>query len=107
MAKGGRPKREKAADTCIGVVPMIEEVKEKITELEEGFKIVSFPNINGQLLHVKVGNPNASAADAANALPDDEHLKNIEDKIVKLVEENGLGCAVFVSHCFVDIKIIK
>ncbi len=56
-------------------------------------------SIEGKFLHVKVGNKDRPA--------DEPDLKDIEEKLDKLLKDNNINAAVFVTHHAVEIGIIE
>ena len=58
-----------------------------------------FDSLDGKFLLVKVGN------DAHPASCQD--IKDIENKLIGLLEENNVNCLVFVTHHAVEIEIIE
>lgn len=57
--------------------------------------------LNGKMLHIKVGVPSWN-----NQLVETE-VNKVEEKIVKLLEENNIDCLVLVTHYGVDVKLIE
>ena len=62
------------------------------------FDTKTFSNLKDKFLFVRVGN------DSHPAEPKD--IKEIEDKLVSLFEENNVDCLAFVTHHAVDITVI-
>ena len=62
-------------------------------------KVTSFDDLEGKFLLVRVGNDNIPA--------DDSQIKDVQTKLVKLFEENNIDCVAFVTHHYVDMKIIE
>ena len=60
---------------------------------------IKFEDLDGKLLLVTVG-------DDKNPAKNDD-IKNIESKLLSLLEDNNINCAVFVAHHLVNIKVIK
>jgi hypothetical protein len=56
-------------------------------------------DIEGKFLHIKVGTENSPAID--------EQIEEINNKMVKLLTDNNIKCAVLVTHHAVEIKKIE
>ena len=57
-----------------------------------------FEDLDGKLLHVKVGTTYEPATD--------KQIEDIETKIVSLLERNDVNCLAFVTHHAVDMRIV-
>lgn len=73
------------------------EKSEKIKENQ--IENLLYLDVHGKFLHIKVGNREMPASD--------KMVKDIEDKIVKLLEDNGIDCVTFVTHHAVEIDIVE
>lgn len=71
--------------------------KEETSDLEDNKK-VKF-DIEGKIMLVRVGN------DDRPANPGD--IEEIEDKLIKLLDDNNINCAVLVTHHAVSIDLIE
>ena len=60
---------------------------------------ILYANIEGQFLHIKVGNSNDT-----NMW---EQIKDIEDKMVKLLEDNQVNCLVLVTDYSAEVNLIE
>ena len=74
-------------------------VKGKKTTKKTNIKINKFKDIEGKFLLVKVGSKEEPA--------DNDDIKNVQDKLVQLLEQNDINCLVFVTHHNVNIDIIE
>lgn len=61
--------------------------------------VTIFKELEGNFLLVKVGNNNHPATD--------EDIKDVEKKLVKLLEDNNVNCLVFVTHHAIEMEIIE
>ena len=67
-----------------------------------GEKSESTPSeLNGKMLHIKVGVP------SWNAQMVEEEVNKVEDKVLELLEKNNIDCLVLVTHYGVDVKLIE
>ncbi len=70
----------------------------KKTVKDKKVEITKFDDLEGKFLFVKVGDRDRPAMD--------EDLKDIEDKLVALFDENNINCLAFVTHHAVSMEII-
>jgi len=77
-----------------------ESVKKQPGPVEKDITISSTPvsSLNGRFLLVNVGSEERPA--------DEKDIKEIEDKFLKLLEENNVNCLVFVTHHLVKMTMI-
>lgn len=70
--------------------------KEKLKT--EDIEKITYLDIEGKFLHIKVGDENSPASTT--------EINDIENKITKLFNENDIKCVSFVTHHAVNIDII-
>ena len=70
-----------------------------IKKTAKKISITKFKDLEGQFLHVKVGDANTPAID--------DQISDIQKEIVRLFEENNINCVAFVTHHAVSINIIE
>ena len=75
------------------------KVKVKKTIKKKNIKINKFEDIENKFLLVKVGNEDSPATD--------DDIKNVQDKLIDLLERNKINCLIFVTHHRVNIEIIE
>lgn len=81
----------------------IEESKDEAAEA--AVKDASrFASLNGRLLHIKVGDEEMQKRFSYDQLT--SHVKDIEDRVEKLVSENEVDCLVLVTPYYVDVELI-
>ena len=71
----------------------------KKTSKSKKITITKFKDLEGQFLHVKVGDHDRPAKE--------EDIKSIQNSLINLLEENNVNCLAFVTHHAVDINIIE
>jgi hypothetical protein len=71
----------------------------KKTVKSKNIEITKFDDLEGKFLHVKVGSSEFPASE--------EHINNIQNQIVDLLEKNNVNCLVFVTHHAVSMDIIE
>jgi len=59
--------------------------------------INKFSNLEGKFLLVRVGTVEKPA--------NNENIKDIEDKLIKLFKDNNVNCLAFVTHHAVDVSL--
>jgi len=69
--------------------------KEKKTSV----KIKTFKDLEGKFLLVKVGTEDHPATD--------DQIKDVQDKLLMLLEANNIDCVAFVTHHAVNMEIIE
>ncbi len=72
--------------------------KEKVKK-STPVKIKTFKDLEGKFLLVKVGTEQYPATDT--------QIKDVQDKLVGLLEENNIDCVAFVTHHAVNMEIIE
>lgn len=70
--------------------------KKKNIDIKED---IEFKDLEGKFMLVTVGNNEKPA--------NSDDINEIESKLLKLLEDNNINCAIFVTHHLVDIKIVK
>jgi hypothetical protein len=84
---------------------MAKAVKEKVVKPKsksvkaikpKEIKVNNF-TINGNFVHIKVGNEILPASD--------NEIASIEEKISEIIESNNIECIVFVTHHAVEINV--
>jgi len=65
----------------------------------ENINELTFIDIEGKFIHIRVGNEENPASAG--------EVKDIENKIANLFEENNINCVSFVTHHAVDINIVE
>jgi len=78
--------------------------QKKVTPKSEGslspqVTVQKFADLEGKFLLVKVGNQDRPATD--------DDIKDIEDKLIGLLEKNNVNCLAFVTHHAVEIELIE
>lgn len=58
-----------------------------------------FSNLDGKILLVNVGNEKNQASE--------EDIKRIEEKVLKMLNDNNINCAVFVTDHTVDMRLLN
>jgi len=71
--------------------------KEKTTPVK--IKTFKVKDLEGKFLLVKVGNEDHPATD--------DQIKNVQDKLLELLEANNIDCVAFVTHHAVSMEIIE
>ena len=62
-------------------------------------KAKAFKDLEGKFLLVRVGSKESPATD--------DQIKEIQDKLVSLLEQNNINCVAFVTHHAVEMEIIE
>lgn len=65
-------------------------------------KQIRVHDLNGKMLHIKVGDPSWKDMNMLDA-----EIGKVEQQITELIEDNDVDCMVFVTHYGVDVKIIE
>ena len=85
------------------VPPDRKDVKPTVAKVKiaENSKDIEFTDLDGKMLHIKVGLPTweSSLVEA--------EIAKVEEKITELLEDNGVNCLVFVTHYGVDISVVE
>lgn len=80
-----------------------EEAVDKVRE------IVKFQDLEGKFLHIKVGDPGWGSdilePDKMQVLA--EEIGKAETQILKLFEDNDISCLAWVTHCFIDVRLVE
>lgn len=77
---------------------MVQEKNEKELNKKSNTKSIKFKSLEGKLLLIKVGNDSRPAGE--------NEIKDLENKMVTLLEENDINCAVLVANHTVSVEII-
>ena len=62
-------------------------------------KVKTFKDLEGKFLLVKVGSSDIPATDI--------QIKDVQEKLIGLLEENNINCVAFVTHHAVNMEIIE
>ncbi len=76
-----------------------EKSQKKVIKKTTSVKIKTFKDLEGKLLLVKVGSSDVPATDI--------QIKDVQEKLIELLEANNINCAAFVTHHAVDMEIIE
>ena len=90
-------KNENSKDKDMKNTPKKTTIKKTVKDKK--VEITKFSDLEGKFLFVKVGDKDRPATD--------EDLKDIEDKLVTLFDENNINCLAFVTHHAVSMELIE
>ena len=76
-----------------------EKSQKKAIKKTTPVKIKTFKDLEGKFLLVKVGSSDVPATDI--------QIKDVQEKLIELLEANNINCAAFVTHHAVDMEIIE
>ena len=62
-------------------------------------KLQKLKDLEGKFLLVKVGTPEQSATEA--------QIKDVQEKLIELLDANNIDCVTFVTHHAVEMEIIE
>ena len=77
----------------------MEKENKKISQKQAPVKVKTFKDLEGKFLLVRVGSQESPATDP--------QIKDIQDKLVSLLEQNNINCVAFVTHHAVEMEIIE
>lgn len=75
------------------------ETKKKVSKKTTPVKIKTFKDLEGKFLLVKVGSSEVPATDI--------QIKDVQEKLIELLETNNINCAAFVTHHAVNMEIVE
>ena len=78
---------------------VVVEVKKSKKKQEVEVDRIVFKDLEGKLIHIKVGDAHSPA--------NDDDIEKIQNKMQKIVDEEDIKCRVLVTHHAVEIKIVE
>ena len=106
--KNGDKKGDEIGKIVINDIITGEEVNTNIEEVEEIIKSktqkikenkIMFPALEGKMIHVKIGDK--------EYIPSKAEIDDIDNQLTHLLNSFDINCLVFVTHPFVEVKVIE